>query len=474
MKNGSSLLLLLITFQLSGQVTSPDKDILLSVAGQKVTAGEFTRMYLKSNELQGGVTPEEYLEHYILFKQKVADAISEGIDTTRAFINELNGYRKQLAQSYLTDNKTKEELLRKAYQRYLVDISARHILVSCPEGAPPEDTLAAWKKAADIRERIIRGEPFDLVARSASDDPSARINGGNLGYFTVFQMIMPFEDAAYTLRKGQISQPVRSPYGYHIIKVEDTRKSMGKVLVAHIMKVTPPGSDDSTLMRAESGIRSIYSELQNGASFSGMAMQYSDHKESARSGGLLNWFGTGEITSEFAEAAFAIKDTGNISMPVKTTYGWHIIKLIDRKGPGTFEEMRSWLESRINQSYLNSLSRKTFVEKLKKEHKLTVNEGSFDWFVNNTDTLIIRGESKYSRELIPKGNICTFTANRITNTEFASYLEKGAYKIITTDPQYFIKESLNNLVSDKLIEYENSILESKYPEYRYLMGEFHD
>jgi len=474
MKIRSTLLLLLIGLQSFGQTRDSDAKVLFSIAGRNITAGEFKRMYEKSSSLQGEENPDEYLKHFIVFKQKVADAISEGIDTTKAFRNELNGYRKQLAQSYLTDQNTRSELLKKAYQRYLIDIKAHHILVSCPEGANPEDTLAAWKKATDIRERILLGEQFEQVAKSASDDPSARINGGNLGYFTVFQMIMPFEDAAYNMKKGQISHPVRSSYGYHIIKVDDIRKSAGKVRVAHIMKVTPPGSHDTLIRNAEKEINVLYNELLRGTSFKHLAGLYSDHKESATSGGLLNWFGTGEITHEFAEAAFSLKDTGSFSKPVRTTYGWHIIKLVDKKAPGSFDEMKSWLESRINQSYLNSLSQKNFVEKLKKEHNLKISTKSVEWFTINTDTLIIRGEARYPASQIPEGTICTFTGNQITNREFADYVLNYGYKVITNDPAFFIKELLNSLISEKLTGYENSILEKKYPEFGYLMNEFHD
>ena len=170
--------------------------ILMTVDGNKIQAGEFIRMYKKSIEPGKTLDIDSYLQQFIVFKLKVADALSEGYDTTRAFRNELNGYRNQLAQNYLTDNQTKEKLLQKAYQRSLTEINAWHILVALPQEASPEDTLKAWQKAIDIRERIIKGEPFESVARGTSDDKSVKINGGNLGYFSVFQMIMPFEDAA--------------------------------------------------------------------------------------------------------------------------------------------------------------------------------------------------------------------------------------------------------------------------------------
>jgi peptidyl-prolyl cis-trans isomerase SurA len=240
------------------------------------------------------------------------------------------------------------------------------------------------------------------------------------------------------------------------------------------MKNAPPGTSVADAQKAEDEINSIYSKLREGASFSEMAGKYSDHKESAVKGGVLNWFGTGEMIPDFSEAAFAIRDTGNYTKPVRTIYGWHIIKLLDRKPPGSYEETKSYLESRINQSYLNSLSKKTFVDKLKKEYKFKINRIAFDWFTGNTDTLIMQGLKKYDRSALPEGIIYSFTSQAFKNTEFADYIERHGTLIVTRDSGYFIKTLLDNSASDQLISYENSILEKKYPEFRYLMNEFHD
>ena len=453
---------------------SLEDKVLMTVAGEKVTAGEFIRMYKKSMEPEKQGNIDEYLQLYTTFKLKVADAISEGIDTTKAFRTELNGYRTQLAQNYLTDTETKEKLLRKTYERSLTEINAWHILVTCPEGSKPQDTLSAWQKAVDVRNRILAGESFEQVARGTSDDPSVKINGGNLGYFTVFQMITPFEDAAYTLRKGAISQPVRTPYGYHIIKVIDKRPSRGKILAAHIMKVAPPGINEKDAKAAEDAINDLYRQLQEGASFSELAAKYSDHKESAARGGKLDWFGTGELIPELSEAAFSIPDTGKYSKPVRTIYAWHILKLLNKRAPGTYEEAKSFLESKINQSYLNSLSRKSFVEKLKKEYNFRINQSAYSWFVANTDTLIIKGMAKYEKEQMPAGNLYSFANQRLTTKDFASYIERRGSMIVTDDPEHFIKQSVESRISDQIIKYENSVLEKKFPDFRYLITEFHD
>ena len=470
----SLLLIALFLLPLICKGQALNDKVLMTVGGKDVTAGEFIRMYKKSSEPGKTQDIDSYLQQYVVFKLKVADAMNAGIDTTKAYKNELNGYRNQLAQNYLTDNQAKEKLLEKTYQRSLMEINAWHILISCPEGAKPQDTLSAWQKASDIRERIMNGEPFEEVARGTSDDPSVKINGGNLGYFTVFQMIMPFEDAAYNLKKGAISEPVRTPYGYHIIKVADKRASKGKILIAHIMKAAPPGTDEKESKLAEESINNIYKELQSGASFRELAKKYSDHKESAANGGKLTWFGTGELIPELSEAAFVISDTGKYTKPVRTIYAWHIIKLLDKKSPGTFEETKSYLESKINQSYLNSLSKKSFVEKLKKEYNFKINHTAFDWFVKNTDTLIIKGKAKYNKSVIPSGYIYSFANQYLTAKEFAAFIERRGSIIVTNDPETFIDKSIETKVSDHIIKYENSILEKKYPDFRYLMNEFHD
>jgi peptidyl-prolyl cis-trans isomerase SurA len=475
MKFGQVPIIFLLFFfpEISNSQNLNDK-ILLTAGGINIPAGEFIRLYKKSYDTINSRNLNNYLDQFINFRLKVADATSEGLDTTVAFRNELEGYRNQLAQNYLTDNEAREKLLKLVYQRYLTEINGWHILINCPPEASAEDTLKAWKKARDVRERVVTGESFEQVARSSSDDPSVKINGGNLGYFTVFQMIMPFEDAVYNLRKGEISQPVRTPYGYHIIKVTDKRPSSGKVKVAHIMKSVPPGTSEKDVKKAEDEINEIYDQLLKGASFSELAAKYSDHKETATAGGELNWFGAGEIISDFAEAAFSLQNNGDFTKPVRTYYGWHIIKRIDWKGPGSYEETRPFLESKLSSSYLNSIGKKSLIEKLKKEYKFRVNQLAYEWFVLNTDTLIIMGKAKYKRAGMPRGNIYAFADQQFTTNDFASYIEKRGYMISTKDSSVFIAESLDTRVSDHILSYENSVLEKKYPEFRYLINEFHD
>ena len=472
-----ALLTILIFFpihQIWSQGHDPDKKVLMTIAGRNVEAGEFIRMYKKSLDPGSKSTPDSYIEQFIDFKLKVADAISKGYDTTKAFRDELNGYRKQLAQSYLTDQGIKEELLRKSYERSLTEVNASHILVNCRMDAKPEDTLKAYKKAMGIRERILAGENFEKVAKEASDDKSVATNGGNIGYFTVFQMISPFEDAAYDLQPGAISMPVRTSFGYHIIKVNDRRPSKGKIKVAHIMKAVPPGSDERLISKARQSIDSIYGLLKKGASFRDLAIKNSDHKQSSVRGGELDWFGAGEVIPDFSEAAFAIKDTGEYTEPFRSIYGFHIIKLLDRKPPASYEDSKAFLESKINQTNLASLGIKSFVEKLRKEYKFRTHKPVYNWFISNTDSLILAGKSGYKFKKMPSGNIYSFADQHMPAAEFAAMLEKKGRILKASTPGKYIDSGIETFSSEELINYEDSNLERKYPDFRYLMNEFHD
>jgi peptidyl-prolyl cis-trans isomerase SurA len=465
------LAVLQLTVRLSGQT---DERVLIRINQNGITAEEFVRLFTKN------LTPDEkpdfdqYFEQFLIFRLKVAEAAQQGIDTTTSFIKEFEGYRSQLARTYLTDNEAREELLKNAYGRLQYEINAWHILVGCRPETPPADTLIAWRKAMEIRARILEGEPFELVARATSDDPSVLTTGGDLGWFTAQQMIKPFEDAAYSMKPGELSMPVRTPYGYHIIKLVDSRPSSGRIKVAHIMKALPPGASEDAWAKAEHEIGLIHKSLLAGEPFSELALKESDHRESAENGGELEWFGSGEIVQEFSKASFALLRNGDISSPVRTPYGWHIIKRIDRKPLGSFEENRGLLEARFSESHMTTIARTSLVKKLKIEYNYVINQPVVDWFIAYSDTLLSSGITFFDKNKVPAGNLFEFDGGNITAHSFAGLLESnmGAFNGMNTSS--VINQLIDNKTTEALITYEDSRLEMKYPDFRYLVKEFHD
>jgi peptidyl-prolyl cis-trans isomerase SurA len=296
-----------------------DDPILFSVANQPVHVSEFLYIYSKTNRDKADFSKkslEEYLDLYTKFKLKVKRAKDMRLDTIPALQKELEGYRKQLADSYLLDKEVTEKLIKEAYQRSLKDLSVSHIMVSLKQNPSPQDTALAYKRIMAIKGKLDGGSDFVKAAKSLSDDKSAKTNNGNIGYFTspFPNGFYDFESAAYNLEKGTYSAPVRTPIGYHIIKVDDIRPARGEMEAAHILIRHKSPNPKMT-------IDSIHSLLSSGQNFEDLAKIYSNDKSTASKGGYIGFFGISKYEKAFEDAAFALKADGDFTQPIETLAG---------------------------------------------------------------------------------------------------------------------------------------------------------
>lgn len=451
--------------------------VILTVAGEQVSKSDFLYVYNKNNSNGAAIdkkTPEEYMELYINFKLKVREAIDEGMDTAKTFKQEFSGYQKQLAQPYLTDKAVTESLIKEAYERMKTDVRASHILIKVSPEALPKDTLAAWNKIMDLRKRAMKGEDFAKLAKEFSEDPSAKDNSGDLGYFTSMRMIYPFETGAYTTPVGEISQPVRTKFGYHIIKVVDKRPSQGEVKVAHIMIKSPKDSSIANTEATKAKADEIYAKLKAGEDFSELCKQYSEDKSSAKKGGELNWFGSGQMVPEFESAAFSLKNIGDYSQPVKTDYGWHIIKLLDKKGLPEFKELEAELKQKISKDSRSQMSRIAVLNKIKKEYAFKENVKAKEEFYTVVDTNIFHGKWDAAKaKALPKELFSIGTA-KYTQKDFTNYLSTRQAKRAKTEIQVYVDNMYKQFVEEELIKYEEGKLAEKYIDYRMLLNEYRD
>ncbi len=452
-----------------------DDQILITIHDRKITVEKFKRIYNKNNSNPSieQQTVAEYLDLFINFKLKVIEAEERGMDTTQLFLREFNGYKKQLAKPYINDKAEQEALVQEAFKRSQYDIHACHILIRLDEFASPEDTLKAYEKIMQIRNRIEAGEDFSNAAMAASDDPSVKTNGGDIGWFTVFRMIYPFESAAYNTPAGRISLPVRTKFGYHIIKVIEKRPSNGEVKVAHIMVITPESMSEPDRIKAKEKIDHLYDTLKIGVDFAGLAKKYSEDRGSAASGGELPWFGTGRMVPEFEDAAFAIAGIGDYSAPVKTSFGWHIIKILDKKGVDDFERMKPDLESMVAKSDRIASSRKAMIRRIKTEYNFKESPSNLGIFYTIVDTTIfskgwnIPDNKNMDRILFTIGN-----TNYICK-DFASFLHDTQGGRLM-DIRIYVNSKYNEFIDKSVLEYEENQLPLKYPEFKYLVQEYHD
>ena len=455
--------------------------VVMEIDGKPVTKSEFLQIYLKNNSAPqyDKASLDEYMELFKKFKLKVAEAEVLGYDTIPKLKKELEGYKKQLAHPYLVDAAKNEELVKQAYDRTVNEIRASHILIKLDPNAAPADTLAAWDKIMGLKKRIEKGEDFASVAkgRNGSEDPSALSNGGDLGFFNAFQMVYPFEEAAYTTPMGTVSEPFRTRFGYHIVKVTDKRPARGTMRAAHIMVATSKSATEEDVKNAEKKINEIYAKLQAGAKFEDLVKDFSDDPSSNQKGGELPAFGSGTTTRmvpAFEDAAFALKANGEYSKPIRTDYGFHIIKRVELTSVRSFDEMKKELQTKVNRDERSKKTQDSFVAKLKTEYKYVDNsKKSAKWFIKNLDTTYYIG--KWNADKLKSDKpLFTLDGKKFGQQAFATYLENN-YRGVRKDANALVvKQQLKNWEKETILAYEESKLTGKYPEYKALVTEYHD
>lgn len=453
------------------------KDILLTINDQPVYTKEFKRVYKKNLDLvqeDSQKDVESYLELFIDYKLKIKEAYNQNLHNNPTYIKEFSQYQEQLSRNYLYENKVTDDLALEAYERGLEEINASHILVLSSYEDLPQDTLIAYNKIKNIRERALSGEDFIKLAKESSEEPSAKEHGGELGYFSVFALVYPFESMAYNTPVGEISSIVRTQFGYHIIKVNDRRKRSPEITVSHIM--ISDKEDPLRTFDPEVRIQEIYTLLQQGESFENLAKQYSDDKNSGKRGGKLNKFTKGDLRSEkFEEAAYGIKEVGEVSKPVKTSFGWHIIRLDEKHSLGTFEEMKESLVKRVQDANRLKIVTHKVNNKIKDKYGYTLNEDYKDFFENYlTDDVLLR---KWEYDSIaPDQNKGLFSIGdkELKYSDLASYIftrqrRSKSYKtkkaLLSGMFDEFETLELKNYFRDRL-EFENEEYAAIISEYR--------
>jgi len=452
---------------------------LMTVGSEKVSKQEFENVFKKNNSKMAANPDEktlrEYLDLYINFKLKVLEAKSFGMDTAASFKKELAGYRKQLAAPYLTDKEVTEQLINEAYERSKKELRASHILVNCKEDASPKDTLAAYNKITAIRKKILdKKEDFAKVAMESSEDPSAKTNKGDLGYFSVFAMVYSFENACYKANQGTVTMPFRTKYGYHIVKVVDSRPAQGEVKVAHIMLRATAKLSKEDSVRNQNKINEVYNLLTSGQKFEELAKQYSEDKGSAKNGGVLPVFGTGKMVPEFESEAFALKNVNDYSKPFTTSYGWHIVKLIERKSLPTFDAAKADIKAKISRDSRADINKQSFIVKLKKEYKFIETPASLKKFYLKADSNLAHTTFKKQETANPKDPIFTIGSTVYTVADYADYLTQYQFNMLKDNMSKAKKDAYDNFVNKTLLDYEENRLDQKYPEFKTLMEEYRD
>lgn len=457
----------------AGAVAWAAKDpVIMTVNGVDVPKSEFEYLYNKNSQQQLSPQPlDEYVEMFKLYKLKVADARAEGIDTLSAFRKEMNQYRHDLAAPYMADSVYLNKLVKEAYDRSKEEVEARHIMLM--KSRDYSENLSKRHLLDSLRTLLINGADFEELARKYSQDRTALRNGGNLGYITVNHFPYNFEETVFTTPEGSISEIVESPVGYHLIKGGRRRPARGTVLTSHIMKMTGELSD----AEAKAAIDSIYNlVVKNPERFEELALRLSDDKNSARQGGLLPWFGAGEMVEEFDAAAFALQ-TGEISRPVKSPYGWHIIKKIDSRDIPSLEEIKKPLISRITnpQDERYALVRDNLTNRLAKRHKLKKDDKTLSLLTEKVKETGL-DSAFYSYFASPGAGSAVMYKIDGKPYPVKDFIASMA-ELRQPDPipaAKLLEGQLANYLHNSLVNAEEDRLLNEQPEYRNLLKEYED
>ncbi len=430
------------------------EEVLLTINGENVYTSEFVRVYKKNKDIvveNKKNNFDDYFHLFVDFKLKLKQAYDLKFDTSKTYQEELKTYREQLIEPYLQNPEATKTLLKEAYDRTLQEVNASHILIRLAPDALPKDTLIAFEKITEIRNSIQGGKDFEQVAKEFSEDPSAKENGGNLGYFSAFGMVYPFENAAYQTEVNKVSLPFRTQFGYHIVKVNAKRMSKGEVQVAHIM--VKNNAKDSAF--AENKIDEIYKKLKQGDDFAKIAIEHSDDASSAQKGGMLPQFGIGRMIKPFEDIAFNFENEGDFSAPFQTVYGWHILKLVKKIPMASYADLEKSLESKIKSGNRSKYVDKALADTLTKQYKITENLNELSVFYNSASSTITTDKTLLAIE------------NQIyTTKDFSKYLSQNK--------NLNIKEAYEEFKANKIIGYHKEHLEESNKDFAITFKEYKD
>ena len=463
------LLLFLLVVQLTN---AQDQDaVLLTVDGETIMVSEFLRVYNKNLDLVKNESQKDldsYLKLFTEYQLKLKEAKRLKLDEDPKYQREFLSYKKQLTKNYLSENKVTEDLVKEAYGRNSFDINASHVLVRLDESV--KDTTSVYDKISSLRKRVLN-EGFDKVKADTHDGITIFVE--DLGYFSAFKMVYDFESVAYSTPVGEVSEPFRTQFGYHVVKVNDKRPSRGTITAAHIMVGL---NQKDSLLVPEERINEIYKKLSQGESFDALAKQFSDDKSSAKNGGTLSPFKSGQLSSvKFEDEAFGLLNDGEFSEPFLTDYGWHIVKRISLKPINSYDELKPTLEARVKRDSRSKLINQAMVEELKGRYNIGSNEEAKSYFESLiTDDYFSRSwrlpDSFEKDEIIFSINQRDFTYNEFGRHMMAvqrTYANKArpVSEVVEKEYESFFESSILKYREDNL-EMENQEFANIVKEYR--------
>jgi peptidyl-prolyl cis-trans isomerase SurA len=471
-----TVFLLLASFSLIAQTNEKSDPVLFSVGKTDVNVSEFEYIYSKANGKKADFSEKslkEYLDLYTKFKLKVQKAKDMELDTIPALKRELDGYRRQLASTYLQDKAILNDLVKEAHERMKHDVSISHIFVAV---AGESDGTAELNKVKEIRNNISKGKiKFEAAAQEFSEDPSTAPEGGYLRYITAFDLkrFYQIENAAYSLKVGEVSDPVRTVYGYHLVKVNDKRPARGEMDAAHILvRVEDPKQEAA----AQKKIRQAHKTLEKGTSFEEVVKEFSEDQASRLKGGALGVVSINKFEKSFEETIFRLEKDGEYSQPFRSKVGWHIVKRVKKRPLASLKEMERGLKARVQRDSRFEIVQKGFIERLKKEYDFKTNTANVAKLEAQVGKSFLTPQWKPDLNKL-EGAAFSYADQSVSIAKLAEFLSRSVKERTNRnnkDAKKVFGNLLEKFVSSNLTKYEESNLPEKYPDFKALMREYEE
>lgn len=448
---------------------------LFQVNGEDVSVKEFERMYKKSNP-DGDFSEESiknYLELYIKYKLKLKEAEAKGYYKKPEVLREIAMYEEKLIQNEF-DKEMMNELLAEVKTRMQEELCARHILIYLRRKPTPEDTLIAYNWSMRVRERLLNGASFEKQAKKESADIDTKFNGGDLGCFTALQLSSyDLENALYNMRKGEISMPIRTKAGYHLIQLDDRRPTKGLVKASQLFVRANKTQKEEQNQEAKILIHQAYAKLNSGEKFNDVSADFLLQENEALevSKDAIDWFSVGSYESAFENGIFSLEKVGDYSAPIQTSLGWHIFKLDGQKELPKFEKIESNLRDLIKEDERYFKSKMRYSERLKQKYSFVKNQENINLFIKQ----VARGIDIKGWQIPTiydlNSDFFTIDSSRVyTAQQFVNYVKEQHHQ----DIYHSFEHYYSNFESNSLLQYHKENMVKKSPELNALMKEYHD
>lgn len=471
-----ALLLLCVFSCLTGKAQSLPDSVIMTVAGKPIPVSEFIYIAQKNGEadFSNSKSIHDYTELFKNFKLKVADAETKGMDKTPDFEKELEGYHAQLVAGFLSDKAGEEKAAREVYDRgeNLLDLS--YVLFLFPPGQTlTKDSLPLYEQARTFYDRLEKGEDIDVAGKELALAGEGKIVYEHVPALQPMRAYRTLEKIFFEMPVGGITTPILTTRGYYVAKLNGRKPNPGLVCTAHILIGFPKDSAEVSREETLALANEVLRKVKAGEDFAELAGTYSTDPGSAVKGGELPPFGPGVMVAPFEEAAFALRTPGEISGLVETQFGYHIIKLLERRPRPSFDTEKRALMRTMGQGERNFDLYKDFDDRMRKEYNYQFYPEAWQELVTLSDQYFPSDRAFFDVAKDMQKTLFKLETEEFTQGDFAHYMISQPFSTKTYALE-FMQEIYDLFIRELTTNAERKTLQQKHPEFAYLMQEYRD